>query len=1049
MLTMEERPSTANAESGGQRPVVTAVTTTRPPRCDNPERVPQAWNTPAPAAFEAASCGHVIERRYTDGGILGKHRSSNVCGLGFGYHSGAALTLRGLPENAFLLRLHLEPVRIDLAGGGTFVCHEQATADVDMRTLAGPVRVRVVWCLALENNEKQLFFGHDTLNLLDIDIKRITEQPPSPCIKGDGAADLVPDAPNIGMDVNSDFMRHLKSMKVAVQKEGHDDVGLADELYGVATAFTNVWRAKLGQDLPTTVESRGGGGTTTMPEAGMLESLDGPITTIVVVQAIRLCKRGKTQGPNELPNDLYWDLADELLRVLEVVFNVWLDAGVTPAPFASANVHCLKKLLVEASSLDHRPIALLNTDNKIFTRIFARRLGPLLPQLIYEHQARFVPGQSTHATIDTYLTAQDTAASGQGHTDVLCLRLDFQKAYDSLNLGFLEAALAARGFPSSFVRMVATVHCNTSGRFLVNGYLSRSHSTYSTDNSTPATTFAGSASVGAPASSSQATRTIRDPTMADACLQVIRDFGDVSDHRVNVSKSIAIRLAPIATDSAVTAIGSVPALPRGTTCRYLGIHVGVGNAEAANRDGMADSLRHRLRFARTKTHTVIQRAEIARAIIAPKLAYVARHSWPAPTTVRTLQDFVNSFVWGSHDRHRKRAWLGATQVGLALRAGGIGMPNVKAELLALAAFVVGTMRGGARGVLVCEDTRRSGKCDTVRGSGPAACGAWSERAVARRRVSIGVGELLAGPLQTRATERKGKGRFRGMWLQHCSTQHDGWLLDRRGDVMRLSRLAVPRGATTLGEILSWTWVERGVIQFSYLGQQTPLSAASRRILLLVCLAMKYNFPGMLNRRRGDDDLVPYDAEVRGDHDWRLREGERVQRYIAATMSDSTAFSRGTEIPVIVTRQVERRSKFAMHAHPRFSHLVQVWGGGRPWRLSRKSYRYALWRGRIAAGEAQRDAAAATPSVPWLLRGPVEVGMAVRPWSELLRSRGLNTYEKHFLYRHLAGKISGWNVRGGTRYCPHAECAGVARGLQLHVFWECLAAQRLWGDLRSR
>ncbi|TYZ67608.1 hypothetical protein PybrP1_002221 [[Pythium] brassicae (nom. inval.)] len=393
---------------------------------------------------------------------------------------------------------------------------------------------------------------------------------------------------------------------------------------------------------------------------------------------------GQDAGTRRIPNDFYRDFADGFLPVLEVVFNVWLDAGVTPASFASI-----------------------------------------------------------HATIDTYLAAQDTAAAGQGHADALCLQLDFQKAYDSLNRGFFEAVLTARGFPRSFVRTV------------------------------------------------------------------IRDFGDVSGLRIKVSKSIAIRLAPPATDSAVTAIR------------------------------------------------------------------------PAE---------------------------------LALRAGGIGLSNVKAELLALAASVVGTwasaaspfgsrvgeVRMGLAGPVYLGPSPHAGPSDGTKSMSTAGCAAaravfWSAttpdevasvtqcadavrqhaglEANAQWRddiVSIGVRERLADPLQTRATECKGKGRFRGM----------------------------------------------RVIRFSHLDQRMPLSAASRRILLRHC--------------------------------------------IAATMTDSTSISRGTEIPAIVAREAEKRSKIAMHAHPR---------------------------------KAQQDAAAATPTVPRQQRRPVEVSMAVCPWSELLRIRGLNTYAK--------------------------------------------------------
>lgn len=53
---------------------------------------------------------------------------------------------------------------------------------------------------------------------------------------------------------------------------------------------------------------------------------------------------------------------------------------------------------------NYRPIALLNSDYKIFTKILASRLSRLMPKLINREQMGFVPsknaGDNTHRTID-------------------------------------------------------------------------------------------------------------------------------------------------------------------------------------------------------------------------------------------------------------------------------------------------------------------------------------------------------------------------------------------------------------------------------------------------------------------------------------------------------------------------------------------------------------------------------------------------------------------------------------------------------------------------
>lgn len=85
----------------------------------------------------------------------------------------------------------------------------------------------------------------------------------------------------------------------------------------------------------------------------------------------------------------------------------------------------------------------------------------------------------------------------------------------------------------------------------------------------------------------------------------------------------------------------------------------------------------------------MQRAEIARAAVVPKVLYVARHSWPSATMIDSLEDFVRSFVWGSYNGKRRRAWMSAKQAELPSAEGSLGLPNLRLELETMAALAVG------------------------------------------------------------------------------------------------------------------------------------------------------------------------------------------------------------------------------------------------------------------------------------------------------------------------------------------------------------------------
>lgn len=98
-----------------------------------------------------------------------------------------------------------------------------------------------------------------------------------------------------------------------------------------------------------------------------------PISEDKVKQAIRKCTRGKSAGPDELRNDWYRDSSVELVPILTELFNIWVDGGCLLSSFGMANVHCLKTTNLAAAPLEHRPLALLNTDYKLLMWIFATR----------------------------------------------------------------------------------------------------------------------------------------------------------------------------------------------------------------------------------------------------------------------------------------------------------------------------------------------------------------------------------------------------------------------------------------------------------------------------------------------------------------------------------------------------------------------------------------------------------------------------------------------------------------------------------------------------
>ena len=60
-----------------------------------------------------------------------------------------------------------------------------------------------------------------------------------------------------------------------------------------------------------------------------------------------------------------------------------------------------------------RPLSLLNVDYKIFSKILAKRLASVLPQIIHQDQSGFMKGRSMHENIANALTAMNYCKKGR------------------------------------------------------------------------------------------------------------------------------------------------------------------------------------------------------------------------------------------------------------------------------------------------------------------------------------------------------------------------------------------------------------------------------------------------------------------------------------------------------------------------------------------------------------------------------------------------------------------------------------------------------------
>ena len=130
---------------------------------------------------------------------------------------------------------------------------------------------------------------------------------------------------------------------------------------------------------------------------------------------------------------------------------------------------------VGACTSNHfRPISLCNFIYKIISKLLVSRLRPFLHRIIDPAQAAFVPN---HWITENVVLAQEVVHSfkkSKKRKESVGFKIDFHKAYDSLEWDFIYKVLAMVGFDRNFIGLIHQCIITVRYSLLLNGSKSSS-----------------------------------------------------------------------------------------------------------------------------------------------------------------------------------------------------------------------------------------------------------------------------------------------------------------------------------------------------------------------------------------------------------------------------------------------------------------------------------------------------------------------------------------------------------------------------------------------
>lgn len=114
-----------------------------------------------------------------------------------------------------------------------------------------------------------------------------------------------------------------------------------------------------------------------------------------------------------------------------------------------------------------RPISLLNCCFKVFTKVLTNRLALIIGRLVSEHQTAFIIGRYIlESVITAHEVIHSVHSSGQKG---MVLKIDYEKAYDRVNLDFVYEVLELRGFGVRWINWIKSITQQGSIGVKING----------------------------------------------------------------------------------------------------------------------------------------------------------------------------------------------------------------------------------------------------------------------------------------------------------------------------------------------------------------------------------------------------------------------------------------------------------------------------------------------------------------------------------------------------------------------------------------------------
>uniref|UniRef100_A0A3P9KND8 Reverse transcriptase domain-containing protein n=1 Tax=Oryzias latipes TaxID=8090 RepID=A0A3P9KND8_ORYLA len=442
--------------------------------------------------------------------------------------------------------------------------------------------------------------------------------------------------------------------------------------------------------------------------------LNAPITKEETLLALKALQSGKAPGPDGLTCDFYKGFHHVLLEPFLAMLDHSFISGSLPQSLREADITLiLKKGKNSEYCASYRPIALLNQDLKLLSKILALRLEKVLPCLIKEDQTGFIKGRSSSHNIRRLLNIINICQVQD--MDSLVISLDAEKAFDRVEWPYLHHILHLFNLGETFIQWVKLLYNNPLAPVITNGCRSDSFSLHrSTRQGCPLSPALFALAIEPLAESIRQDLIIRGvsaggtqhkislyaddillyvtepPSSIPRLIEIIQHFSTFSGYKINFSKSLAMPMGRL--KSRTNTLVAFPFHWSLSGFVYLGVQITpmFHQLFRANFTPLLNTIRKDLERWNPLPLSLLGRVSIIKMNVLPRLLYPLQMI-PllfSNKSLKLLNGWLSEFIW-----HKRKPRLKLSKLHLPISKGGLDLPNFRLyQLSSILRFVAEWVR---------------------------------------------------------------------------------------------------------------------------------------------------------------------------------------------------------------------------------------------------------------------------------------------------------------------------------------------------------------------